>query len=262
VSVLLLDAGNSRLKWALCERGQFLQHGAFAYDWASLPAQFDQQWGALGKADAVEKGVLCNVAGDRLESALRQWLHDTGLPEKALQETAPLTIEIVAAQAQAFGVQCAYAQPSQLGADRWATLVAARQHIVGASCVIDCGTALTIDVLNAEGVHVGGLIAPGMAMMRDSLHANTAKIAVKDVTSPSIFSVRNTASAVQAGIMATTAGAVQQVLQQCRDQGLPAPVCVVTGGNAQTLLPSLPQGSLHEAEWVLKGRAIIANGNG
>jgi len=259
MKVLLLDAGNTRLKWALCEEGQFLQHGAFTYKWSAVFAQFYAQWGMLINAGAIDRLVLCNVAGDRLESLLRQWLGDNWLQKTALQETSPLTIEVVQAQAQAFGVQCAYRHPAQLGADRWASLVATRQHINGACCVIGCGTALTVDVLSAKGVHVGGLIAPGMAMMRQSLLMNTAQIEVDDnTTNTSIFCAQDTTSAVLAGIMAATAGVVQQVLQQCREHGEEAPVCVVTGGDAQALLPALPKGSLHKTEWVLKGLAIIA----
>jgi len=261
MNVLLLDAGNTRLKWALCEQGRFLRRGLFAYEWSALPMQFDAQWGALANTVALDKVVLCNVSGNRLESSLRQWLSSNCLQERALQEAVPLTIETVEAQAQAFGVQCAYRQPAQLGADRWAALVAARYHIDGACCVIDCGTALTVDVLSAEGVHVGGLIVPGMTMMRQSLLANTAQIEISDTTKTSIFCVQDTTSAVLAGIMAATAGAVQQVLQQCREYGQQAPVCVVTGGDAPVLLSTLPKGSLHKAEWVLKGLAIIAGCN-
>lgn len=261
MSVLLLDAGNTRLKWALCERGAFLQYGVFAYEWSALSAQFQAQWEALINKDVVSKLVLCNVAGNRLELPLRRWW-DNGLPENTAQKIDPLIIETVQAQAQAFGVQCAYQQPAQLGADRWAGLVAARHHIEGACCVIACGTALTIDVLSAEGVHVGGLIAPGMAIMRQSLLANTAQVEVADdAGDSSIFCAQDTVSAVQAGIMAATTGAVQQVLQQCREHGQPPPACVVTGGDAQSLLPTLPKGSLHKAEWVLKGLAIIAECN-
>ena len=254
MSVLLLDAGNTRLKWALCENGQFLQQGVFAYEWSALPAQFQSHWEALRNTRTVNKLVLSNVAGDRLESSLRQWWGGN-----CVQESLSLTIDTVQAQAQAFGVQCAYRQPAQLGADRWAALVATRHHIAGACCVIACGTALTIDVLTSEGVHAGGLIAPGMATMRQSLLASAAQIEVGDeAMNASIFCAQDTTSAVQAGIMATTAGAVQQVLQQCREHGQPTPVCVVTGGDAQWLLPTLPEGSLHKTEWVLKGLAIIA----
>ncbi len=262
MSVLLLDAGNTRLKWALCEHGQFVQHGVFTYKWAALHTQFQSQWGELVGIGAITKLVLCNVAGEQLESSLCEWWGSYCLKEKVLQETNPLTIDTVQAQAHAFGVQCAYRQPLQLGADRWAALVATRHYIDGACCVITCGTALTIDVLSAEGVHRGGLIAPGMALMHQSLLETAAQIeVVHDVMNTSIFCAQDTASAVQAGIMAATAGAVYQVLQQCREYGQPAPVCIVTGGNAQLLLPALPANSLHKTEWVLKGLAIIARCN-
>ena len=167
------------------------------------------------------------------------------------------------AQVEAFGVRCAYQQPAQLGADRWAALVAARHHLDGPSCVIDCGTALTIDLLTADGVHAGGLIAPGMGMMRDSLVANTCQIPAGEAVENTVFTVQDTLGAVQAGIMAATVGAVRQVLQQCRDQWQQDPVCVVTGGDAESLLAAMPaaswpNGVQHEVEWVLKGLAIIA----
>lgn len=260
MSVLLLDAGNTRLKWALSERGQFSRHGAFAYSWADLSAQFETEWAALMAQHGVDRLVLSNVAGEQLEVPLQQWLADLMKEsEPPFQECVPLTIEQVTAQMQALGVQCAYEEPAQLGSDRWAALIAARHYIGGACCVIDAGTALTIDVLNAEGVHVGGLIAPGMTMMRESLQANTAQVETDNAACSSLFCGRDTATAVQAGIMAALAGAVQQALAQCLEQGLQSLTCVVTGGDAQALLPVLPEQSLFEPEWVLKGLSIIAD---
>lgn len=250
MSVLLIDGGNSRLKWALCEHGEFLHQGLIAYQWPKLAAQFGEQWGGWLETAAVNKLVISNVAGDRLTSALKQWLAEIRIQE--------LAIDNVTAQAQAFGVQCAYRQPAQLGADRWAALVAARHYVKGACCVIDCGTALTIDVLDADGVHAGGLIAPGISMMRESLLQNTAQIDTNEAVGSSLFSVRDTANAVQVGIMAATVGAVQQALQQCHQQGLDNFACVVTGGDAQALLPALPEESRYDADWVLKGLAIIS----
>lgn len=258
MSTLLLDAGNTRLKWVICERGEFFQRGVFPYDWSELTTQFDAQWAAQINTGLIDRLVLCNVAGDRLEASLRQWLKTSSSQAMALQETAALTIENVTAQQQAFGVTCAYRQPAQLGADRWAALMAAHHYIAGPCCVIDCGTALTIDLLSAGGEHAGGLIAPGMTMMRQSLLANTAQLNVDGVEIESIFSVYDTAGAVQAGIIAAVRGAVQQALQQAQEQWLQVPTCVVTGGDAEIILPMLPKGSMHEPEWVLKGLAIVA----
>jgi len=253
MTVLLIDAGNTRLKWALCAQGQFLQKGAFAYQWAELQAQFREHWDVLAPTAVPKKILLCSVVGDRLESALRQWAD-----AHWLQDAGTLTIETVSTPAQGFGVRCAYQQPAQMGSDRWAALVAARHYLRGISCVIDCGTALTIDVLSAEGVHVGGLIAPGMQMMRDSLATNTRQVQADEVPIDSLFAVQDTPGAVQAGILAATQGAVRQVLQQCHGRWSQVPQCVLTGGNAEQLLAALPKGSLYEPDWVLKGLAIIA----
>jgi type III pantothenate kinase len=261
VTTLLLDAGNTRLKWALCSQGEFLQRGSFSYHDSDLLSQFESQWSALLHADLRStqvKLILSNVAGEQLVSALHDWLLTWKNAAAGAQESSALTIETVQAQAQAFGVRCAYQDPTQLGSDRWAALVAARHRLKGPSCVISCGTALTLDVLSAEGVHLGGMIAPGMTMMRQSLINDTAQVVAADAVTDTIFAAHNTASSVHAGILAASVGAVQHALRECGDRLGQMPRCIVTGGNAEFVLPALPEGSLHDPDWVLNGLAIIA----
>ena len=257
MKALLVDAGNTRLKWALCEGETFLQQGAFAYDWSGLERQFDEQWDGIAKTHSPDQVILSNVAGSRLAAPMSQWL-----ATHRLQEMPPLTINTVTAQAEAYGIRCAYQRPSQMGADRWAALIAAKHYLDGPCCVIDCGTALTIDLLTAGGEHAGGLIAPGLNMMHQSLITNTALIPSGITQNRSVFTVNDTLGAVQAGIMAAAAGTVQQVLQQCREHWQQEPVCVLTGGDADTLIDALPKTLadrfLRDSDWVLKGLAIIA----
>lgn len=267
MKTLLLDAGNSRLKWALCERGALSQQGNIDYEWSRLAAQLDASFAALAIATGPLDGVLlCNVAGNKLDGVLREKLATYWPPTdksavNRVQETTSLTIENVIAQADAFGVRSTYQQSAQLGADRWAGLVAARQHCVGLTCIIDCGTALTVDVLTAEGVHAGGIIVPGMEMMIASLIENTDGIASSGRAEVSPLAVTNTAEAVQAGVLAAMRGAVQQMLQHCRDELGEEPVCVLTGGNAERLLSALPSGTIYDPDWVFKGLVIIAAGD-
>jgi type III pantothenate kinase len=267
MKTLLLDAGNSRLKWALCEHGELSQQGGVDYDWPRLAAQLDTAFSTLAVATGPLDGVLlCNVAGAELASVLREkltmyWRSADKSAVRQVQETVSLTIENVIAQADAFGVRNAYEQSAQLGADRWAGLVAARQHCVGLTCIIDCGTALTVDVITAEGVHVGGIIVPGMEMMIASLIENTDGIASSGRAEISPLAVTNTEDAVQAGVSAALCGAVQQVLQRCRDELGEEPGCVLTGGNAKRLLSSLPASTIYDPDWVFKGLAIIAAGD-
>src|SRR5690606_2659551 len=84
-------------------------------------------------------------------------------------EAWSVPIEAVSARPEGFGVINAYAAPERLGADRWLALIAARRIEPGAVCVVDCGTAITIDVMHADGVHLGGLIMPGLGFTRRML---------------------------------------------------------------------------------------------
>ncbi len=266
MTTLLLDAGNTRLKWALCGPGQrsapapaqlvLLHPGSLSYDWLNLPSQMVATLGSLlATRGDITHVLLCNVAGEKLDVPLRQCL-----AALQVQESLTLTIDTVIAQADAFGVQSVYRQPEQLGADRWAALVAAR-HFSDASksatCIIDCGTALTVDVLTARGHHAGGIIVPGATMMMASLYENTDAIVAGEWGQCSPLSVRSTNEAVQAGVLAALTGAVQRVLQQCQDELGEQAACVLTGGNAEKLMSSLPK-ARYEPDWVLKGLAVIA----
>ena len=265
---LLLDAGNTRLKWAICEEGQLSQQGSLTYEWASLGNRLDTVFGQLlVEAGPLDGVVLSNVVGKKLTDVLQEVLNvnraDGMLPGgEPRKQSLPLAIENVTAQPNAYGVRCAYENPAQLGADRWAALVAARHYGIadgtGASCIIDSGTALTVDVLTADGRHAGGIIIPGMEMMVSSLVDNTEGVFAGDHPDLSPLAVTNTAAAVQAGVSAAMRGAVQQVLQYCREEFGEVPACVLTGGNAQRLLPGLPDNTRVEPDWVLKGLAIIA----
>jgi type III pantothenate kinase len=205
--------------------------------------------------------MLCNVAGEKLDKVLQDAV--SSFQEKRQsqgldQESLLLPIEYVHAQAEADGVRCAYEYPAQLGADRWAALVAARHQLEGASCIIDCGTAMTVDVLTADGRHAGGVIIPGMEMMISSLVENTEGVFAREQPNLSPLAVTNTMDAVQAGVIAAMHGTIQQVLQHCRDELGIEPICVLTGGNAQRLLPEMPSSTIFEPDWVLKGLATIS----
>ena len=260
---LLLDAGNTRLKWAVCEEGQLSQQGSLTYEWPSLENQLNTVFSKLlVEAGPLDGVVLSNVVGKKLTAVLQKVFDGMHLGGEPPKQSLPLAIENVTAQPNAYDVCCAYENPAQLGADRWAALVAARHYGIGdttgASCIIDSGTALTVDVLTADGRHAGGIIIPGMEMMVSSLVDNTEGVFASDQAELSPLAVTNTAAAVQAGVGAAMRGAVQQVLQYCREEFGETPACVLTGGNAQRLLPDLPDSTRLEPDWVLKGLAIIA----
>ncbi len=144
MKTLLLDAGNSRLKWALHEAGELSQQGALTYERSALATQLDGVFGELlGSVGPLAGVTLCNVAGEEVEGILQEtlsthWIQNLPFNAGGSQSNTVPTIKNVTAQTEAYGVRCAYKQPAELGADRWAALVAARHHCSGTSCIIDC----------------------------------------------------------------------------------------------------------------------------
>lgn len=259
MTTLLIDAGNSSLKWALYSKGRLETGDPVVYQWSSLVNQLTETWQFFPKKNiSITKIILSNVAGQQVIDALSLW-RDKALVVKKADEVA---IETVVAQASAHGVVNAYQQPEELGADRWAALVAARRYIKGDACIIDCGTALTVDILTANGEHAGGIIAPGWEMMKSSLVTNAKGVALGKSETLELLG-QTTQQAVQAGVSAACIGAVEYTLQRYREKMGLTMSCVFTGGGAQLLLPKLSSSEFghavyHEPDWVLKGLTVFS----
>ena len=224
--ILVIDVGNSRMKWGL--NGP---HG-----WSALGVTLNSDIGTLALRDWHNlprplRAVGVNVAGEaarvRVEAQLSRWR---------------LVPEWLTARAAACGVTNRYAQPSQLGADRWASLVAAWQRssvtdlFPPACVVVNAGTAVTVDALDEEGVFRGGLILPGMRLMLQTLAENTA--ALKSAPGEFREFPDNTADALTSGAMQAICGAVEQMRRQIDTN--PAQVRVyLAGGAAVELAPHL-----------------------
>ncbi len=161
--MMLLDVGNSSVKWAVEESGRFTCHGYFVRRNRDFGELANAAWGHL----PVPKGIAAaNVAGPALQREISDWM-------AAHWQRSPCYIRTSGAAA---GVVNAYTDPEKLGADRWAALVAAHHATQGPACIIDCGTAITIDALDADGRHQGGMIAPGIEMMKQALSVDTSDI--------------------------------------------------------------------------------------
>jgi type III pantothenate kinase len=267
MTTLLLDAGNTRLKWAFCQSSPhsvtesqdalIFRPASLTYDEQDFETQVIESLSRLMPPEShIEHILLCNTAGDKMLRAVQHCVH--------AQKNKTLRMTIVGAQKQAFGVCNAYQDSTQLGADRWVALIAGRHLVKGNMCIIDCGTAMTVDLLDKAGQHLGGIIIPGMSMMMASLSGNTAAVGLHASaghhSSHSVFDVRSTADAVRAGVLAGMIGAVNQLLGECQQKQGQKPICVLTGGDGQHLLSGLP-GARYDADWVLKGLAIM-NGIG
>ncbi len=226
--ILCLDAGNTRLKWGLFQDG-----------WRETGALPLAELGALRLPQA-ERVVLSNVAGDEVGRQL----------ERAL---AGLPLIRAASRAEQCGVTNGYERPEQLGADRWAALIGARFLHPGPTLVVMAGTATTVDVLDGAGVFRGGLILPGLDLMRRSLARNTAQLDLL----PGEFRdyPANTADAIFSGCLSAQAGAVERMFRRIAAE--PEALCLLSGGAASPLLPLLPIPVRSVENLVLEGLARI-----
>ncbi|HKJ09958.1 MAG TPA: type III pantothenate kinase [Gammaproteobacteria bacterium] len=248
--ILLIDAGNSSLKWGLLNGDTLEPGGRMIHERQDVREVAAQAWGQL---PVPERAVIANVGGDRLAGSLRAWM----------KRTWRLLPEFPVAGASAAGVTNAYRQPERLGVDRWAALVAARHHAGGPACVVDCGTAITIDVLGADGAHLGGLITPGLRLMRRSLSAGTRGIG-EDGEPPLMqdgqvcLLGRDTQGAVSGGTLYAAVALIDRVLADMREEAGDRISALLTGGDAPTVLPLLAGPIHHRPDLVLEGLAILA----
>lgn len=241
---LLVDLGNSRLKWAWADGARLADQGVAEHAQDGLAQCLESAWARVRRPRRV---VVSNVAGEMAAAVLTGWtLGRWGV--------AP---EVVVARESACGVRNAYSEPAQLGADRWAALIGAWSLRPGAACVVDCGTAVTVDVLAADGAHLGGLILPGLAMMRAALLAGTR--GVRPVGAPEVaLLARNTAGAVAGGTLYALVAALDRIAEEVVAESRDPVSLVITGGDAGGLLPLLARRWVHQPDLVLRGLAVIA----
>jgi len=242
--MLLLDIGNTSVKWAILEDTAMSPSGCFLYQGEDLNALAQAAWGAL---QAPGKIVVSNVAGS-----------DLGEKLAGTQSRWGLTPVYVRVADKAFGVSNAYTRPTDLGVDRWAAMIGAHATTTGALCIIDCGTAVTLDFLAPGGIHKGGLILPGVAMLQHMLLNKTADINLSNDPQFAAPFARGTADAVQGGALYTVAAAIDHIVV---DMGVAAgtrPEVMITGGDAEQIQSLLSCSARHEPDLVLKGLAILA----
>jgi type III pantothenate kinase len=221
LKLLAIDAGNSRIKWGLRENDQWLQRGAVP------TAGVDALREDFSRVARPERIVIANVAGDTVEQRIAQ-----------VVDRFSGAVNWVVAREQQCGVRSGYAQPGQLGPDRWAALIAARALAPGACVVVNAGTTLTVDALSSEGIFVGGYIVPGYAMMREAVTGRTALL--KAQIGRFSFFPDNTGDAIESGILNALAGAVDRMSRYLDDTGQEDAGILLSGGDAALLEPLLP----------------------
>jgi type III pantothenate kinase len=239
---LLVDMGNTRLKWAIMKDGRLVTGHALV----------NQQITRHGLVEAWKMPT----PPERLAIAC---VSSTPLLELVLAAAVELwpTIEVihVKSQAHAFGVYNAYQQPEKLGVDRWLSLVAVRKHYQLPACIVDCGTAITVDLIDSDGKHQGGLISPGLALMKKSLADGTEVLQFNE-TNYAFGLANSTEAAIYSGTLSAAAGLIEHVLTK---QLNPIQL-ILTGGDAEVIAQKLTIKAIIDIELVLSGLAVVLEG--
>jgi type III pantothenate kinase len=236
---LLVDMGNTRIKWAVMSDGRLIPGRAL--DNSQLTRhELVEIWKI--QAPPRRLAIACVSANPLLELVLAV----------AVELWPNLDIIPAKSQAHAFGVRNAYQQPEKLGVDRWLALIAVRHHYQIPACIVDCGTAITVDLIDDKGNHQGGLICPGLTLMRKSLAEGTEALQLHETDYE--FGLANfTGAAVYSGTLSAAVGLIEHVLTT-----QPGTVqLILTGGDSGLIAQHLKGKPVIDTDLVLRGLALV-----
>jgi type III pantothenate kinase len=247
--ILTVDIGNSRIKWALWQADDVFDRGVAAYKTDKLTDAFNQMFSAVdSKIEAPSQVFAVCVAGNELrhllsESVSRRW---------------QLNVEYLKTEKQYKNITNAYADPGQHGADRWAGMVAGYQSFSdSAVCVISAGTAITFDLINKSGQHLGGYILPSYVTMHNALINDTSNV-VSTLSSQYKNNKNsvpdNTNDAVNEGLHKLLQAGIRELCHYAQQvMGEPMQI-ILTGGFANTIMdyPDMPA-MHHKPDLVMQG---------
>lgn len=238
--MLLIDAGNSRIKSAVF-------HGGALQDHLTIDTAVDQVPQELVRRNSPGRVLISNVAGRAVAQKLTDWVLGAWSIEP----------ELITVRPKAAGVTTNYDDITKLGVDRWLAALAGYGLTNDTVAVVDAGTALTIDYVSDEGIHLGGSIAPGLNLMLDSLTRNTARLYL-DRVQPTNGIATNTASAISTGCVDALIGGIERALNNFAMSQNTQPQLLITGGGAAQIMELCQIQFQHVPDLVLQGLALAA----
>lgn len=242
---LLVDVGNTRIKWASQLDRRLVSTDAVVHrDQEDLSALIGRNWQNLESPTRI---IVSNVAGRRIEQALISWTRDAW-------GVAP---EFVRGKPGIGGFKSEY-RAEALGIDRWVALLALRDQFNLSAIVISCGTAVTADLLTDHSVHLGGIIMPGLNMMKNVLYQRTNALPKSTIEPISVIGC-DTEQAIASGTLLAICGMIDRFILEAEQQGCSNPKLVLTGGDAQIVADTLGRPVLIEPHIVLMGLMLLAN---
>jgi type III pantothenate kinase len=237
--ILAIDAGNSRVKWGWHDGRVW--SGLATVSLIEFAAANHHVNPFAATHESPDRIVISNVAGEGAHQLIVNWT--------SIFDAEPFWLK---GEVERCGVRSLYDTPEQLGPDRWAALVAARALVTGACLVVNAGTATTVDALSAAGEFLGGLILPGIELMRFVLHEHTGRLPIHE--GRFVGTPRNTLDAIETGCRHAQAGAVERMHRALGGDS----TCLVSGGAGRQLMEQLALPCRHFENLVLEGLARIA----
>jgi len=240
--ILDIDAGNTRVKWRVVDGTRIIARGdqLTALIRQGEPLKIDSQ-------SVISRIRLSCVAGKEIIEKLQGQLGDQ----------FDVRLELAEVTERAASVACGYRDHSQLGVDRWLAIVAAYVKYSDAVIVVDAGSAVTVDIVEADGVHQGGYIVPGLQLMHNALWQGTDRIKVEvkqpaDISSPGL----STDEAVDKGCLLLVVAMIESLVDKYQAR------LVITGGDGELLQDALGVEAELYPDLVLEGLTLEGIGLG
>ena len=248
----MVDIGNTRVKWACGDGATLSGHGAFSYGPDALRSELERRW-PDERPLGLEQALIASVAGPEVTRRVRDFIASAW----------SVKVEEAVAEPERDGLKNGYADPASLGVDRWLALLAAWRKYETSLCVVDCGTAITVDIVLHEGQglggrHLGGHIYPGLAAHKEALAMVAHQIQAGDDAVPALAFGRSTSECVSNSYAFALSGMLRECIEKVRREHGDELFVVITGGGAEALPPSLlPAGACHEHDLVLQGLNLL-----
>lgn len=246
--MLLVDIGNTRVKWAMLDGAELRAQSAAAH------AGWDREQlvaAMLDRCPEPDRVIVGNVGGARIGELLREAVHGVW----------NIGAQFIHSTSQFGEVRNAYPEPANLGVDRWLAMLAVHAMERAPACIVSVGTAMTVDALDSSGQHLGGVIVPGPDLMVSSLLRNTSEIASRAMQGnigADVFA-NNTLGGIRQGSVHALAALVERAMQAMQARIATTPVLYLTGGASASLEGVLRMPYRHVADLVLRGLAVVAN---
>ncbi|MFK8067457.1 MAG: type III pantothenate kinase [Gammaproteobacteria bacterium] len=242
--ILLVDIGNSRIKWSVAENGVLSEQSVCVWPGKGFEQILDDNWNKLDQICAIK---ISNVAGKKIGKTICKWC-------KRNWQITPTFAKVCERDC---GVKNSYSNPEKLGIDRWLAMLAGWNIVKSNVCIIDCGSAITIDVVDSSGTHKGGVIAPGLALSERALTDHTHALSVQKNDEITLLA-SDTEAAINSGCYHQLIGGVEYLLTKIMQQFGSDIECIFTGGDAEMVIKgvdlSVPGIKLrHEPTLVLQG---------